>query len=85
MYNSPETDGERAAIATICMRRYDFPFRMVLDTKDDATEASYVAEPDRLYVVSTDGNVAWKSGLGPFYFDVESWYDALKKELKKGV
>ena len=52
---------------------------------DDATEASYVAEPDRLYVVGAHGNVAWKSGLGPFYFDVESWYDALKKELKKGV
>ena len=85
IYDSPDTDRARAAIATACMVRYHFPFRMVLDTMDDVTEASYVAEPDRLYVVCADGNVAWKSGLGPFYFDVESWYDALKKELKKGV
>ena len=85
IYDSPDTDRARAAIAAVCMMRYHFPFRMVLDTVDDATEASYVAEPDRLYVVGAHGNVAWKSGLGPFYFDVESWYDALKKELKKGV
>ena len=75
----------RAAIATVCMRRYHFPFRMVLDTMDDATEASYVAGRDRLYMVGRDGNVAWKSGLEPFYFDVESWFDAIKKEVKKGV
>ena len=81
----PPRQDARAAIATVCMMRYHFPFRMVLDTLDDATEASYVAEPDRLYVVGADGNVAWKSGLGPFYFDVESWYDAVKRELKKGV
>ena len=35
------------------------------------------------YVVGAD-ECRLKSGLGPFYFDVESWYDALKKELKKG-
>ena len=85
MYDSPGTDGARAAIATVCMRQYNFPFRMVLDTMDDVTENNYVAEPDRLYVVGMDGNIAWKSGLGPFYFDVESWYDALKKEVEKGV
>ena len=85
LYDTPGTDGARAAIASVCMRRYQFPFRMVLDTIDDATEANYVAEPDRLYVVDTDGNVAWKSDLGPFYFDLESWYSALRKEVEKGV
>jgi len=58
---------------------------MVLDSMDDATEAKYIAEPDRLYVVAADGTIAWKSGLGPFYFDVESWYAALKGEIEKGV
>ena len=85
MYDSPGADGARAAIATVCIRRYHFPFRMVLDTMNDATEINYVAEPDRLYVVGTDGNIAWKSGVGPFYFDVETWHDALKKEVEKGV
>ena len=85
VYDSPGTDGARAAIATVCMKRYHFPFRMVLDTMDDATEANYIADPDRLYVVGADGTIAWKSGLGPFYFDVESWYEALKEEVEKGV
>ena len=57
---------------------------MVLDTMDDATEANYLAEPDRLYVVGADGNIVWKSGLGPFYFDVETWYGALREEVTKG-
>ena len=84
-YDSPETDIERAAIAAVCMTRYHFPFRMALDTMDDATESKYIAEPDRLYVINSKGDIAWKSGLGPFYFDVESWYSALKNEVEKGV
>lgn len=84
IYDSPATAEERADIASVCMMRYHFPFRMVLDTMDDATETKYIAEPDRLYVVDPDGNIAWKSGLGPFYFDVEDWYGSLKAEIKYG-
>ena len=83
VYDSPGTDGARAAIATVCVRLYQFPFRIVLDTMDDATEANYIAELDRCYVVGADRTIAWKSGLGPFYFDVESWYGALKDEVEK--
>lgn len=79
--DNPETDDQRAEIAGVCMMRYHFPFRMVLDTMDDEVEDKYRAEPDRLYVIGADGRVAWKSGLGPFYFDVEAWYDALQAAL----
>ena len=59
--------------------------RELMDIMDDVTAANYVAEPDRLYVVGSDGTIAWKSGLGPFFFDVESWHGALREEIEKGV
>ena len=79
--DSPETKEERAAIAATCMLRYNFPFRMVLDSMADEAEEKYRSEPDRLYVIDAAGKISWKSGLGPFYFDVEGWYEALRKEF----
>ena len=79
--NSPTTEDERSMIAGQCMLRYNFPFRMVLDNMTDEAEDNYRAAPDRLYVINAEGNVAWKSGLGPFYFDVEAWCEALKREV----
>ena len=79
--NSPKSADERSKIAGQCMLRYNFPFRMVLDNMTDEAEDKYRAAPDRLYVIGGDGNVAWKSGLGPFYFDVEAWYEALRNQI----
>ena len=79
--NSPTTEDERSMIAGQCMLRYNFPFRMVLDSMADEAEEKYRSEPDRLYVIDAAGKISWKSGLGPFYFDVEGWYEALRKEF----
>ena len=79
--DSPDTQEERATIAATCMLRYNFPFRMVLDNMTDEAEDKYRSGPDRLYVIGKDGNVTWKSGLGPFYFDVEAWYEALINQI----
>ena len=54
---------------------------MIVDNINDEVEDMYKSEPDRLYVVGVTGTIAWKSGLGPFYFDVEGWYQALKRQL----
>ncbi len=75
---SPSSIEERAQIASACMLRYDFPFTMLIDNINDEAEEKYRSEPDRLYVIDKEGKVAWKSDLGPFYFDVESW----QKEIK---
>ena len=54
---------------------------MLLDNMTDEAEDKYRSEPDRLYVINSDGNIAWKSGLGPFYFDVEGWCEAIINEV----
>ena len=79
--NTPNTIAERAAVARSCMLRYNFPYYTVLDNMKDEVEDKYRSAPDRLYVIGTGGSVVWKSGLGPFFFDVESWYESLIKEI----
>ena len=76
---SPKSEVERAEVAATCMLRFNFKFPVVIDNMSDEVERNYMALPDRLYLVDGDGNVAWKSGPGPFYFDVEEWYKAIKR------
>jgi hypothetical protein len=39
-----------------------------VDETDDAVNKAYDAHPTRLYLVGTDGRVAYAGGLGPFGF-----------------
>lgn len=79
LFKAPTTDDERAEIAGTCMLRYNFTFPMVLDQLTDPTEDEYKALPDRLYLLDAAGNVAWKSGPGPHYFNAEDWYAEIHK------
>ena len=51
---------------------------MLVDEMDNAAEEAYAAWPERLYIIGTDGSVAYKGGVGPFGFkldEVESWLE----------
>jgi hypothetical protein len=41
---------------------------LVVDTLDDRVGHLYSGMPDRLYLISRDGRVAYKGGRGPFGF-----------------
>jgi len=75
----PETADERADVAAVCMLRYNFSFPMLLDGMDNDAEEKYISWPDRLYIVGEDGKIAYKGGLGPFYFDVDEFGEELSK------
>jgi hypothetical protein len=78
LYATPQTMDERAAIARACLLRFNFSFPMVLDEIDDEVDDRYQAMPERLYVLDADGRVTWKSGLGPWQFDVDGFERALE-------
>jgi hypothetical protein len=40
----------------------------VLDDFSDSTESAYTGWPDRLYVIGSDGTIAYKSPPGPYGF-----------------
>ena len=78
---SPRTNEERIGVAGTCVRNLGIEFPALVDGTDDMVERAYTAWPDRLYVIDTDGRVAFKSGPGPFGFKPEEAAAVLKRLL----
>ena len=57
-------------------------FRMptVLDRLSNEVDRAYAALPERLYVVDPAGRIAWRSGPGPWGFDVDGWLAAIEAQ-----
>lgn len=83
-YDQPGSSDERAEIAAACMLRYNFDFPMLLDDMTDQAERSYLAWPERLYIIGADGRVAYQGGMGPWDFGVDQWSAAIKTVVGEG-
>ncbi len=77
VFEQPETADERADVAAACMLRYNFSFPMLLDNMENEAEDKYQSWPDRLYIIGNDGKVAYQGGMGPLYFDVDEFEQAM--------
>lgn len=64
----PATYGERAKVARICGDKLALGFPIVVDSIDDTVGAYYSGMPSRLYLIDSQGKVAFKNGRGPFGF-----------------
>ena len=84
IFTQPETEDERAEVASACMLRYNFSFPMLLDGMDNDAEEKYISWPDRLYIIGENGKVAYQGGLGPLYFDVDEFEQVLTKMVNGG-
>ena len=63
----------------MCATNLHVELPAVVDTMDNATERAYTGWPDRIYVVDTAGDVAYKSEAGPFGFSAEELGHALER------
>jgi myo-inositol-hexaphosphate 3-phosphohydrolase len=77
----PTTDDERRAVAATCAVNLRFDMPMVFDRVDNAVASAYGGWPDRLYLVSRDGRIAFQGGEGPFGFKPEELEAAIQREL----
>ncbi len=78
----PKTLEERRVVAKQCcdgMQLHGMP--ILVDDIDNAVGKAYRAMPDRLYLVSKDGKIAYRGGPGPFQFLPDELEDAIQKEL----
>ena len=82
LYAQPTSEAERAKVAAACMLRFNFSFPMVLDNMTNEIEEKYKAWPERLYVLDRNGLVAWKCGVGPYFFDPDGFEDAIKEQTR---
>ena len=82
-----KTLDDRTKAADTCVIKLGLDLPALVDKPDDAVERAYTGWPDRLYVVDTNGRIAFKSAPGPFGFkpeDVESTLKRLLPETQVG-
>ena len=76
---------ERVEVGEACMLKMALEMPAVVDEMDDAVARSYAAMPERLYVIGTDGKIAFKGGMGPMFFRPEEWETAIALTLADGA
>ena len=69
---------ERVEVGQACMLKLSLELPALVDEMDDAVAKAYGAMPERLYVIGSDGRVAYKGGMGPMLFDPEEWERAIQ-------
>jgi Iodothyronine deiodinase len=79
--HEPATDDERRAIASTCVVNLKISMPAVIDGVDNAVASAYGGWPDRLYLIGSDGRVAYQGGEGPFGFKPDELSGAIEREL----
>ncbi len=79
--NQPKSLSERTAVCTQFCERLKPTMPVAVDDVNDAVGHAYSAMPARLYLIGTDGKVAYQSGRGPFGFKVPELEQALVMSL----
>lgn len=79
VYEDPQHYDERVRLAGTCSANLGIEFPALVDTIENTTEMNYTAWPDRLYVIDSNGLIAYKSGAGPFGFKAEQLSTALEQ------
>jgi peroxiredoxin len=73
----PTSFEERKAVAEQCAAKLNPSMPLLVDDISDTVGNAYSGMPARLYVIDTNGKVAYKSGRGPFGFKPEEMEQAL--------
>ena len=81
LFESPRTDEERIAVANTCIVRLAVKIPSLLDGIDNRVERAYTGWPDRLYIIGTNGRIAYKSAPGPFGFSTKELEASLEQLL----
>ena len=73
----PEDDAARRGVAATCRQHLDLSLPFLVDTVDDQVGTVYSGMPNRLYLIDSTGQVAFKSARGPFGFHTRALEQAL--------
>ena len=71
----------RVSVAGKCVRKLGIKFPAVVDSFDNQVEVAYTGWPDRMYLITTDDRILYKSKPGPFGFHPQDLAAALHKAL----
>lgn len=71
VFDQPRTDDEWMLRARSFVSQMGIEAPTLVDDIRNTANACYAAFPERLYVIDTDGRIAYKGGMGPFKFDTD--------------
>ena len=74
---------EREEVATACTLDLHISLPVIVDEMNNAVQQAYESAPDRLYVVDSQGRIAYRGGAGPHFFDFEEWDGAIEVCLSR--
>ena len=74
---------EREGMAQTCSLALHIDIPILIEEMENDIDEAYGAAPERLYVVGADGSVTYHGGVGPNFFDVDEWEQAIELCLKK--
>ena len=63
---------ERAQAASTCIKDLNISIPTLLDDMEDSVATAYSAHPDRLFIIGSDGKIAFRGDKGPHGFDAEA-------------
>jgi hypothetical protein len=81
LFTQPKQLDERIGIAEQMCSALKINIPTLIDGMDDKVNRDYNALPDRLYLVSKDGKIAYQGGPGPRGFKPDELRAAIEYEL----
>ena len=81
LFRQHQSMEERVDVGQACMLKMALEMPAAVDEMDDAVARAYAAMPERLYLIDTDGCVAYKGGMGPMFFRPDEWEAAIAETV----
>ncbi len=86
IHDRPVSYDDRIALAETCGDELELSMPCLVDDMANTVDELYAAWPERLYVVDTEGRIAYRGGRGPFGFapaEVRGWLEARRSEVAR--
>jgi hypothetical protein len=80
IFQNPTTSAGREQVASSCVRKLHIAMPALIDSMQNQVEKDYTGWPDRLYLIDTNGRIAFKSMAGPFGFEPANLSKALAQD-----
>ncbi len=85
LFRQHQSYDEREGVALTCSVNLHINLPVLIEEMDNCIDEAYGAAPERLYLIGTDGKVAYQGGAGPHFFDLDEWEHAITACLKAKV
>jgi len=81
----PQSRSEREDVAEACAAKFALDIPVLVDGVGDEVARLYGGWPDRLYLIGSDGRIAYQGAPGPFGFHVDELESAIERELARAT